>query len=302
MNELNNQWSIIEGYWKIFRFFCLISWIRWKRTTPPQNELMINEKIISYVHVVTVRNVVVALLCFQRHLWFCSRGGVWQTPPGRPPRVDTPRQTPWADTPQADTPQADTPRQTHPWTVHAGIHTRPAQCMLGCTHPCPVHAGIHTPLPSACWDTHPPAQCMLGCTHPCLVYAGIHVPHSQRTLQRAVGILLECILVCENGLCWSKFSCIICPKPVGHELHFKLWKFLCLVTVALYRRNTLQNYSQLSESLNNYPLMILLAICTNLSKFWVTIDNFGLHFSNIQSKSVERIQNSGIQSLIDLTP
>ena len=33
---------------------------------------------------------------------------------------------------------ADTPRP-----VHAGIHTYPAQCMLGYTHPHPVHAGIH---------------------------------------------------------------------------------------------------------------------------------------------------------------
>ena len=210
--------------------------------------------------------------------------------------ADTPRKAPQGRHPQADTHQADTPRQTHPCPVHAGIQP-PGR------HP-PAQACWDTiPLPSACWDTHTPAQCMLGYTHPCLVYAGIHAPPaSQRTLQRTVGILLECILVCENGLCWSKFSCIICPKPVGHELHCKLWKFLCLVTVALYRRNALQNYSQLSESLNNYPLMILLAICTNLSKFWVTIGNFGLHFSNIQSKSVERIQNSGIQSLTELTP
>ena len=63
---------------------------------------------------------------------------------------------------------ADPSGQTPPCPVHAGIHTPPAQCMLGYTPPCSVHAGIH-----------PPAQCMLGYTPPCSVHAGIHTPPAQ---------------------------------------------------------------------------------------------------------------------------
>ena len=70
------------------------------------------------------------------------------TPPGRHPLGrHPPGQTP--------SPGRHPPLGRHPpppCPVHAGIHTLPAQCMLGCT-PCPVHAGIHThTLPSACWD------------------------------------------------------------------------------------------------------------------------------------------------------
>ena len=66
---------------------------------------------------ITVHNVVAARLCFHKCLSFCSQGGGlypsmhWADPPIRPP---------WADT---------------PYPVHAGIHTPPAQCLLGYTPP-----------------------------------------------------------------------------------------------------------------------------------------------------------------------
>ena len=64
----------------------------------------------------------------------CQTLALGQTPPGRhPPRQTPPRQTPL----QGRQP----PGQTSPCQVHAGIHTLPAQCMLGCTPP------------AQCWDT-----------------------------------------------------------------------------------------------------------------------------------------------------
>ena len=96
---------------------------------------------------ITIHNVVAARLCFHRHLSFCSQGegeGCGRHPMSRPPdrypfQADPPGQTPpWSDTPWPDTPWPDTP-----CPVHAGMHTLPAQCMLGYT---------------------PPAQCMLAAT------------------------------------------------------------------------------------------------------------------------------------------
>ena len=93
--------------------------------------------VVSLVFpIITVHNVVVARLCFHRHLWFCSQGGCVSQHGLGPDTL--PGRHPWADT------------------------------------PCPVYAGIHTPLSSACWDSHPPAQCMLGYTPPCPVHDGIH--------------------------------------------------------------------------------------------------------------------------------
>ena len=113
---------------------------------------------------ITIHNVVAARLCFHRHLSFCSQGEgrgcdrhPTSRPPGRHPFQADPlgrhpsRYAPWADTPWSDTPWPDTP-----CPVHAGMHTLPAQCMLG-----------YTPLPSACWQP----------------------------LHQMICILLECILV-----------------------------------------------------------------------------------------------------------
>ena len=86
----------------------------------------------------TVRNVVAARLCVHRGGGCVADTSLRQTPPGRHPQADTP----WADT---------------PCQVHAGIHTPPAQCMLGYT----------ASWPNACWDTHPPS---------CPVHAGIYAP------------------------------------------------------------------------------------------------------------------------------
>ena len=85
---------------------------------------MVLELITEYL--VTVRSVVVARLCFHRHLWFCSQGG-GRHPPGR----------------------------HHPWPVHAGIHTHICPLHAAIHTPFIVYAGIHTPLSSACWDTPP---------------------------------------------------------------------------------------------------------------------------------------------------
>ena len=56
----------------------------------------------------TIRNVVAARLCFHRLLWFCSQGGMADTPPGQthPPPPDTPSQ---ADTPLGRHPPARPP-------------------------------------------------------------------------------------------------------------------------------------------------------------------------------------------------
>ena len=106
---------------------------------------------------VTVRSVVVARLCFHRHLWFCSQGS------GRHPQ---------ADTHPLPLPSACCDTHTSLLGRHPRTDTPSAQCMLGYT-PLPS-ACWDTPQPSACWDT-PPAQCMLGYTpHP--VHAGIHSP------------------------------------------------------------------------------------------------------------------------------
>ena len=67
----------------------------------------------------TVRYVVAARLCFHKRLWFCSQGGV-------------------ADTPRADTPPCG---RTYPG------QTPPTQCMLGYTPSHPVHSGVHPPQP-----------------------------------------------------------------------------------------------------------------------------------------------------------
>ena len=80
-----------------------------------------------------------------------------------------------------DCPGGCLPRGVSAWGVchtlyplHAGIHTPPAQLMLGYTtphpvhvgiHPTPVHAGIHTPCPVHA-GIHTPAQWMLGYTPP----------------------------------------------------------------------------------------------------------------------------------------
>ena len=111
----------------------------------------------------TVRNVVMARLCFHSCLRFCSQGGcVADTP-----QADTPlgqtlplgRLSPGINHFPADTPWADTPR--HPPRHLPGRH-----------HPAQRIAGIHYPLPSACWDTPPNPQRPLQAdgTHP----AGMH--------------------------------------------------------------------------------------------------------------------------------
>ena len=79
--------------------------------------------IVQYPFIFTARNEVGARLCFYRCLWFCSQGGVPDTPSGsrHPLGADTPlgtdpprsRHTPsWTryTTPPADTPQD----QVHP--------------------------------------------------------------------------------------------------------------------------------------------------------------------------------------------
>ena len=70
-------------------------------------------------------------------------GPLGRHPPGQTPPWQTPRQTPpWTDTPSLPSACWDTP----PCPVHAGIHTLPAQCMLGYgqqvggTHPTGMHS------------------------------------------------------------------------------------------------------------------------------------------------------------------
>ena len=79
--------------------------------------------------------------------------------------ADTPGQTPpWADTTQADTPpgrhlQEDTP----PWEdTPLGRHSPPGKHPPGQTPPGPVHAGIHTSPAQCMLGYTPPAQCLLG--------------------------------------------------------------------------------------------------------------------------------------------
>ena len=82
-----------------------------------------NKNVMSFFQakhghlLVTVRKVVVARLCFHRRLWFYSRGG---EECGRHP--------------VGQTPPCPVHAGIHP-QVHAGIHTSPAQCMLGYTPP-----------------------------------------------------------------------------------------------------------------------------------------------------------------------
>ena len=95
-----------------------------------------------------------------------------QTPLGRHPSRYTPlgRHPPGQTPPGQTSPWSDTPWPDTPCPVHAGMHTLPAQCMLG-----------YTPLPSACWQP----------------------------LHQMICILLECILVKLMISVHRHFCCIV---------------------------------------------------------------------------------------------